>query len=285
MTTLLDGNKLAQLNRHQLKKQIDTFYSQSTIRPRLAAIIIGDDTASKIYVSHKAKACKSVGIESTLIEMPSKTSETELVKLIYTLNNDPNIHGILVQLPLPAHISPQVVIDNIAVEKDVDGFHPYNVGRLALRNPTLRSCTPYGIIQLLKHYDISFKGKNATVIGVSNIVGRPMCLELLLAGATVTSCHRYTKSIEKHIEQADIIISATGVRNVFDQTKISKEAVVVDVGIHRINGKLCGDLDHEQLFNHVAYLTPVPGGVGPMTITGLLQNTFESCKRQLGEFE
>jgi methylenetetrahydrofolate dehydrogenase (NADP+)/methenyltetrahydrofolate cyclohydrolase len=190
------------------------------------------------------------------------------------------VSGILVQLPLPKQIDPQKVIERIAPLKDVDGFHPYNIGRLALRQPLLRSCTPYGIMQLLEAYDINPKGMNATIIGVSNIVGRPLALELILAGATITSCNSKTKNISLHIKNADIVISATGQRGIFNELDIPDNAVVIDVGMHRINNKLCGDLESSNLAGRVKYLTPVPGGVGPMTISALLQNTYQAALMQ-----
>ena len=277
MTTLLDGKKLAEIKRAQLKLDIEAFKQRKGISPQLAAIIIGDDPASKLYVANKVKACHQVGLRSLLIEKPSSISESELLELIQTLNQDSAVHGILLQLPLPAHINPQNMIEAISVKKDVDGFHPYNIGRLALRHPTLRSCTPYGIMQLLAHYQLDPKGKNATIIGVSNIVGRPLSLELLLAGATVTSCHRHTKDLKSAITNADLIISATGQQKVADPSWIKPQAIVIDVGIHRINDKVCGDLDFDALNGQVDYLTPVPGGVGPMTITALLQNTLQAA--------
>jgi methylenetetrahydrofolate dehydrogenase (NADP+)/methenyltetrahydrofolate cyclohydrolase len=271
----MDGKVLSTKLRKTLKEQIQR--SNLKRAPKLVAIIVGDDPASKIYVANKFKACEAVGISSTILDKPASLSEQALINLITELNTDPNVDGILVQLPLPDHINPDAIIDCIHPNKDVDGFHPYNVGRLVLRKPTMRSCTPYGIMQLLEAYELQARGKNAVLIGVSNIVGRPLALELLLAGATTTSCHRHTKNIEQYVRTADIVVSATGKRDVFDQSSIPPHAVVIDVGIHRINNKVCGDLDFDYLNNRVAYLTPVPGGVGPMTITALLQNTLDAA--------
>ncbi len=277
MAHILDGKKISNLKREQLKQQVNVFKKRYNYAPKLSAIIVGDDPASKIYVRNKAKACEDIGMTSQLIQLDTSTSEMELLAAIETLNKDPSSHGILVQLPLPQHISSQKVIESISPDKDVDGFHPYNVGKLTSRIPSLRPCTPYGIMQLLEAYNLSLKGKDATIIGVSNIVGRPLALEFLLAGATVTSCHRHTRDIERHIKTADIVVSATGVRNIFDQSVIPSKAIVIDVGIHRINNKVCGDLDFDYLKDRVEYITPVPGGVGPMTITVLLQNTYQAA--------
>ena len=280
MTILLDGKKLAQENQDKLITKVHTFIKQFGKPPKLAAVIVGDDPASSIYVNSKAKACKAVGIDSLLIREKYSFKEEALLSLIDNLNDDPSVSGILVQLPLPKQIDPQKVIERIAPLKDVDGFHPYNIGRLALRQPLLRSCTPYGIMQLLEAYDINPKGMNATIIGVSNIVGRPLALELILAGATITSCNSKTKNISLHIKNADIVISATGQRGIFNELDIPDNAVVIDVGMHRINNKLCGDLESSNLAGRVKYLTPVPGGVGPMTISALLQNTYQAALMQ-----
>lgn len=278
MTIILDGKTIAQTKRKQLKSEIIKFKDQTGISPKLAAIIVGNDIASQIYVENKAKACQAVGLSSVILRENAELSEESLINLIQKLNQDPSVHGILVQLPLPKHIDPMKVIKTIAIEKDVDGFHPYNIGCLALKSPLLRSCTPWGIMQLLSAYNIEVKGLNATVIGISNIVGKPLGLELLYAGATVSSCHSQTQNIESYIKNSDLIISATGQRNVFDQSVIAQHAIVVDVGIHRINNQLCGDLDFDYLNGKVKYLTPVPGGVGPMTITALLQNTLQAAR-------
>ncbi len=280
MTILLDGKGLAQKKQEQLTIKVKEYAQKFTSVPKLVAIIVGDDPASRVYVASKAKACKAVGIDSLLIKEEDTFSENALLTMIDELNAAPGISGILVQLPLPKHINPQSIIERITPLKDVDGFHPYNIGRLALRQPLLRSCTPYGIMQLLEAYDLNPKGMNATIIGVSNIVGRPLALELMLAGATITSCNSSTQSIEQHIKHADIVVSATGRRDVFDQSKISENAIVIDVGMHRIDNKLCGDLDFDLLNGKVRYLTPVPGGVGPMTISALLQNTYQAAMMQ-----
>lgn len=280
MTILLDGKKLAQEKQANLITQVQDFSAKFGKTPMLVAIIIGDDPASSVYVNSKAKACETVGIDSQIIRENSNFSETALLDLIDELNQDSKVSGILVQLPLPKHINSQSIIERIHPLKDVDGFHPYNIGRLALRQPQLRSCTPYGIMQLLHKYEIPLQGMNATIVGVSNIVGRPLALELMLAGATITCCHSKTKNLSHHLNKADLVVSATGRRDVINATDISDDAVVVDVGIHRIDNKLCGDLDFEALNGRVKYLTPVPGGVGPMTISALLQNTYQAALLQ-----
>lgn len=284
MTILLNGKKLANSIQQTLADEVQQYQNKHNITPKLVAIIVGEDPASNIYVANKAKACKKVGIDSQVIKKDETLLESELIQMIDELNNDVSISGILVQLPLPPQINPRNIIEKISPQKDVDGFHPYNVGRLALRKPMLRCCTPYGIMLLLKEHKLAIKGLNATIIGVSDIVGRPLALEFLLAGATVTSCNSSTKNIEQHLKNADLIVSATGRRNVFDESVIPDEAIIIDVGIHRVNDKICGDLDFESLNGRVKYLTPVPGGVGPMTICSLLQNTFQAAKLQHSHF-
>lgn len=280
MTTLLDGKQLSLENQEQLRSKVQDFKHKYDVPPKLVAVIVGDDPASQIYVNSKAKACKAVGIDSMLIHEEASYSEEALLSLIDELNNDISVSGILVQLPLPKQINPQSIIEKIDPLKDVDGFHPYNIGRLALRKPLLRSCTPYGIMQLLNRYNIPLQGKNATIVGVSNIVGRPLALELMLAGATITSCNSKTKNLSHHIKHADIVVSATGRRDVIEEADIADHAIVVDVGMHRIDKKVCGDLNFDALNGMVSYLTPVPGGVGPMTISALLQNTYQAALMQ-----
>lgn len=280
---LLDGKLVASLRQKELKQQLNKQAQQGKPPPGLAVILLGDDPASCLYVNSKRKACSAVGIHSHSFDLPSHTSQTELLHLIDTLNHSDFIHGILVQLPLPAHINETLVIEQIRPEKDVDGFHPYNLGRLAQKNPLLRPCTPLGIMNLLDHYQLNVKGKHALVIGASNIVGRPMSLELLLAGATVTICHRFTQQLQPFVERADFIVVATGVMDIIKPDWLNKNQILIDVGMHRLSqgnppGILRGDVDFEKAVDKVAWITPVPGGVGPMTIISLLENTLMAAK-------
>jgi methylenetetrahydrofolate dehydrogenase (NADP+)/methenyltetrahydrofolate cyclohydrolase len=238
-------------------------------------VLIGADPASQVYVGSKRRGCEEIGFKSDSYDLPIDCSESELLRLIDQLNNDDEIDGILVQLPLPKHINADKIIEHIAPHKDVDGFHPYNIGRLAQRNPQLRPCTPKGMMTMLKHADISVKGQEAVVVGASNIVGRPMALELLLAGCTTTVCHRMTKDLEFHVRRADILVVAVGKPNFIPGDWIKAGAIVLDVGINRLdNGKLVGDVEFEVAKEKAAWISPVPGGVGPMTVATLLENTF-----------
>jgi len=231
-----------------------------------------------VYVGSKRRACEEVGFASTSYDLPISTPEADLLALIDQCNDDPNIDGILVQLPLPAHIKDSKVIERIRPDKDVDGFHPYNVGRLAQRIPVLRSCTPMGIMTLIKSTGIDTYGLDATVVGASNIVGRPMTLELLLAGCTTTTCHRFTKNLEQKVRQADLLVVAVGKPGFIPGEWIKPGAIVIDVGINRLaNGRLVGDVEYDVAAQHAAFITPVPGGVGPMTIASLLENTLYAC--------
>ena len=276
---IIDGKAIAAGIRADIKQQIDQRLAQGLRAPGLAVILIGDNPASHVYVNNKKKACVEAGFVSKSYEMPDNTSEAELLDLIQQLNADANIDGILVQLPLPKQIDGEKVIETIDPSKDVDGFHPYNIGRLTLRAPTLRPCTPYGCIKLLESTGESFKGRKATVVGSSNIVGRPMALELLLAGATPTICNRYTGDFREQIEDADIVVVALGRPNYIPGNWIKPGATVIDVGINRLDsGKLTGDVDFDSAKERAAYITPVPGGVGPMTIAMLLQNTLTSAQ-------
>lgn len=271
---ILSGSELAKSRREELKKRVQILKAHQQIQPSLAVVLIGDDPASQIYVSKKKQACDDVGIESFSYILPASTSETELLMLIEQLNQSNNIDGILVQLPLPAQIDQQRIIQAISPAKDVDGFHPYNVGMLALRQPAIRPCTPHGVMNLLEHYQLSVRGLDACVIGSSNIVGRPMMLELLHAGATVSICHRFTKDISHYVQHADLLISATGHPGLIHSEWIKPGAIVIDVGITRQpDGSICGDIDFESAKERAGYLTPVPGGVGPMTVMTLLENT------------
>lgn len=273
--SILDGKHVASLRLAHLKTRVDARLAHGLPTPGLAVVLLGDDPASHIYVNHKQKACVRVGFNTYTHHLPAETRENDLIKLIDTLNDSPEVHGILVQLPLPSHINPRTIIERIKPSKDVDGFHPYNLGRLAQGEPTLRPCTPYGIIHLLKYYDINPFGKRSVVIGSSNIVGRPMALELLLAKATVTVCHRATQNLASHIREAELIVIAAGSKDILDPDWFSQDQIIIDVGMHRENnGKIRGDINFESVKNKVAWITPVPGGVGPMTICMLLENTL-----------
>lgn len=279
---ILDGKQIAKEIRCVIADKIKEAKDSGRQPPGLAVILVGNDPASQVYVTNKRKACAEVGIISHAYDLAVDTSEDKLVDLIKALNQDADIDGILVQLPLPPHINSKTIIDTISPEKDVDGFHPYNLGRLAQRDPLLRPCTPYGIIQLLGAYKIPLHGMHTVVVGASNIVGRPMALEFLLAGSTVTICHRFTKNLEQFIRMAEIVVVATGICDVVNTQWLNKSQIVIDVGMHRLaDGHLRGDLDYEKASKQSAWITPVPGGVGPMTIATLLQNTWlAACNRR-----
>jgi methylenetetrahydrofolate dehydrogenase (NADP+)/methenyltetrahydrofolate cyclohydrolase len=276
---LLDGTLVSSLRKEQLKERVHQYTVDKQQAPGLAVILIGSDPASSVYVQNKRKACETVGIKSFSYDLPELTCENELLELINRLNHCNEVNGILIQLPLPTHINTNNVLEHINPDKDVDGFHPYNVGRLVQRNPFLRPCTPMGIINLLNHYQLAIKGKHAVVIGASNIVGRPMGLELLLVGATVTICHKYTTQLQHHVELADIVIVAVGKIDVIKTDWLNKNQVIIDVGIHRLaNGIIRGDVNFNEAAEKVAAITPVPGGVGPMTIISLLENTLQAAE-------
>jgi len=278
--SLIDGRAFAALRRDELKQRIAMHVQDGQRAPGLAVVLIGTDPASAIYVNNKRKACVEVGIKSISYDLPEQTSQDDLIKLIDELNLSSEVDGILIQLPLPKHINENIIIERIKPEKDVDGFHPYNLGRLAQRNPLLRPCTPLGIMNLLQHYGLDVKRKHALVIGASNIVGRPMSLELLLAGATVTTCHKFTQNLDKFVQIADFIVVATGKIDVIDAEWLNDKQVVIDVGMHRLeDGSLRGDVDFKKAVNKVAWITPVPGGVGPMTIVSLLENTLMAATK------
>lgn len=273
--SLLDGKALATLIKADIKKAVDHFVVSAHRSPALAVILVGEDKASQIYVANKQNACEEVGIISQAYTLSASIPEKELIDLIENLNTNSAIDGILVQLPLPNTLNTVKIIETIHPNKDVDGFHPYNFGRLAQRNPTLRPCTPMGIMRLLKAYDIDVCGKHAVIVGASNIVGRPMALELLHAGATITVCHRSTTNLKQHVMLADLLIVAAGVPDLIDPSWLNENQVVIDVGIHRKDdGTLRGDLNFSEVVKRVAWITPVPGGVGPMTVVSLLENTL-----------
>ena len=272
---LIDGKAIAAKARQIVKQRVDYRLANGQRAPGLAVILVGSDAASQVYVNNKRKACAEVGFISKSFDKPADTTQEELLVLIDQLNADDSIDGILVQLPLPSHIDSEPVLERIHPNKDVDGFHPYNVGRLVQRTPKLRPCTPYGVMTLLEHTDKDIRGMEAVIVGASNIVGRPMGLELLLAGCTVTTCHRFTKDLEAHVRRADLVIVAVGKPNFIPGDWIKKGAIVIDVGINRLeNGKLIGDVAFESAAENASWITPVPGGVGPMTIATLLQNTL-----------
>lgn len=274
---IIDGRTLAHSIQLDLRTTIKHHVDAGARPPGLAVVLLGEDPASQVYVRNKRKACEAVGIISHAYDLPIDTSQDTLLALIDTLNDASEIDGILVQLPLPAHVDPEVIIERIIPSKDVDGFHPYNIGRLALRLPVMRPCTPYGVIRLLQTTGESFVGRHAVIVGASNIVGRPMALELLLVGATVTVCHRFTRDTKAHVAHADILIVAAGRAGLIPGDWIAEGATVIDVGINRlVDGRLVGDIEFERACSRAAWITPVPGGVGPMTVTILLENTLKA---------
>lgn len=277
---IIDGKLISQTVRSEVGARVKARVEAGLRAPGLAVVLVGQDPASQVYVGSKRRACEEVGFISKSYDLPTTTTETELLSIIDTLNKDAEIDGILVQLPLPAGMDSTKILEHIDPEKDVDGFHPYNVGRLSQRIPKLRSCTPKGIITLLDRYNIQVRGMHAVVVGASNIVGRPMTLELLLAGCTTTTCHRFTKDLEHHIRQADLVVVAVGKPNFIPGEWIKEGAVVVDVGINRLDsGKLIGDVEYDVAKTKASYITPVPGGVGPMTVASLIENTLLACEQ------
>lgn len=277
---LLDGKKIAAQHLTQISQRIKTRQAANIPAPGLAVIIVGSNPASQVYVRRKRQACEQAGVVSFSHDLPEQTPENELLALIDKLNQDERVDGILVQLPLPAHIHTETIIERIHPQKDVDGFHPYNIGRLAVRKPLLRSCTPYGVMKLLEATDRPIRGSDAVVVGASNHVGRPMALELLLAGSTVTLCHRFTRNLPEQVARADIVVVAVGQPGMVKGAWIKPGAVVIDVGINRMpDGSLRGDVEFEVAKERASWITPVPGGVGPMTVAMLLQNTLEASER------
>ena len=275
---LIDGKAIASERRSALRERIATRLKAGLRPPGLAVILVGDDPASGIYVRNKRNACNEVGIMSRDYDLPISTTEDEILALIGQLNADPEIDGILVQLPLPAHISEVAVIECIEPIKDVDGFHPYTIGRLSQRIPVLRPATPYGVMTLLRHIGVPVRGQHAVVVGASNHVGRPLALELLLAGATITVCHRFTRDLAHHVGEADILAVAVGKAGLIPGAWIKPGAVVLDIGISRLaNGTLAGDVVFDEARQKASWITPVPGGVGPMTIAMLLENTLTAA--------
>ncbi|WP_375753214.1 bifunctional methylenetetrahydrofolate dehydrogenase/methenyltetrahydrofolate cyclohydrolase FolD [Vibrio sp. HN007] len=276
----IDGKLISQTVRSEVAARVKARTEAGLRAPGLAVVLVGEDPASQVYVGSKRRACDEVGFVSKSYDLPATATEEELLALVDQLNEDSEVDGILVQLPLPAGIDSTKVLERIHPAKDVDGFHPYNVGRLAQRIPKLRSCTPKGIITLLERYNIELRGKHAVIVGASNIVGRPMTLELLLSGCTTTTCHRFTKDLESFVRQADVVVVAVGKPNFIPGNWIKKGAIVVDVGINRMeDGKLVGDVDYQGAKENASFITPVPGGVGPMTVASLIENTMIACEQ------
>ncbi len=277
---ILDGKSIADTLLQDIKRQVAERAAAGQRIPGLAVILLGGDPASSIYVRNKRRACETAGVLSISHDLPESTTQAELLALIGSLNNDPTVDGILVQAPLPDHIDDKAVVETIRTDKDVDGFHPCNIGRLAVREPMLRSCTPYGVMKLLEATGEPLRGKHAVVVGASNHVGRPMALELLLAGCTVTICHSATQNLPGHVAQADLVVAAVGKPEMVKGAWIKESAIVIDIGINRLDsGKLVGDVEYAAAAERASWITPVPGGVGPMTVATLLQNTLEAALR------
>ena len=276
---IIDGKATAHHRREQVAAAVAQRVSAGLRVPGLAVILVGNDPASEVYVRNKHTACHKTGIRSVEHTLSATATQRDVEQLIDKLNRDSDIDGILLQLPLPAHLESTPLLERIRPDKDVDGFHPYNIGRLAQRNPLLRPCTPKGIMTLLSSYRLDPKGMNATIVGASNIVGRPMALELLLAGATVTVCHRFTEDLAAHIANADLVVVGVGRPGLIRGEWLKKGCTVIDVGINRLaDGTLCGDVDFNAAAERAGYITPVPGGVGPMTVATLLENTLEAAQ-------
>ncbi|MGE3154655.1 MAG: bifunctional methylenetetrahydrofolate dehydrogenase/methenyltetrahydrofolate cyclohydrolase FolD [Nitrospiraceae bacterium] len=280
---LIDGKALAQQIRERIAKDVVDLVAQKGVRPGLAAILVGDDPASHIYVRNKQKACDAAGIYVDENKLPTSTTQAELLRLIEKVNADPKIHGILVQLPLPKHIDSKVILDSVSPLKDADGFHPYNFGRLVEGNPIFEACTPKGVIKMIESTGVAIESKRAVVLGRSNIVGKPAALLLLHRHATVTICHSKTKDLPAVCREADILVVAIGKAKFVTADMVREGAMVIDVGTNRTaEGKVVGDVDYEPVSRKAGWISPVPGGVGPMTIAMLLDNTLESAKRAAG---
>jgi len=276
---ILDGKAIAADIKGQIKQQVEQDLAMGLRRPGLVVVLVGENPASQVYVRNKQNSCEHVGFLSERIDLAAETSQEELFELIDALNARDEIDGILVQLPLPGHIDENAVTERIAPEKDVDGFHPYNIGRLALRMPLMQPCTPKGIMTMLKRTGMKLEGQDAVIIGQSNIVGRPMALELLMARCTITVCHSRTKNLPDKMRGADILVAAVGRAKFVQGDWVKEGAVVIDVGINRLeDGSLCGDVDYIPAAERASWITPVPGGVGPMTVATLLENTLEASR-------
>jgi len=275
---ILNGKELAQKIQNKIKKDVELL-KKASITPGLAVIMIGDDPASQVYVKKKAEACKEVGIYSVVHEMPENIKEETIINTIKLMNENQNINGILVQLPLPPHINQTKILEEIDPKKDVDGFHPYNMGRLCLGLDSFVPCTPLGVMKIFEEYDIDVKGKDVCIVGASNIVGKPMAALLLNDFATVDICHIYTKDLKEHTKRADIVIVGVGKAGLISEDMVKDDAIVIDIGINRLeNGKLVGDVEYEGVSKKCSHITPVPGGVGPMTIAMLLSNTIKATR-------
>ncbi|WP_343128516.1 bifunctional methylenetetrahydrofolate dehydrogenase/methenyltetrahydrofolate cyclohydrolase FolD [Buchnera aphidicola (Kurisakia onigurumii)] len=273
---IIDGNKISQKIRKKIKKKLQKLIINRNRKPSIVVLLVGNDPSSIIYVKNKKQACKEIGITSRILKFKETIQEKELINIIHTLNNDTSVDAILIQLPLPKNISIKKIFNSISPKKDVDGFHPYNIGCLLQKTPKLRPCTPQGIMMILKKYKIKTHGLNAVILGASNIVGRPMSLELLLAGCTTTVTHRFTKNLYNHTKKADLLIVAIGKPKFINNLYIKKGAIVIDAGINKDkNGRIVGDVDIQSAIHNSSLITPVPGGVGPMTITALLKNTIQ----------
>lgn len=279
MTKIIDGKIISASVKERVKAEVSAL-KEKGITVGLAVIIVGEDPASKVYVSNKKKACENLGIISEEYALPESTTNEELLALIEELNSKPSINGILCQLPLPSHLNEKLIINSIDPEKDVDAFHPFNVGKIMIGDFYFLPCTPAGVMEMLKYENIDVEGKNCVVIGRSNIVGKPMNMLLLHQNGTVTVCHSKTKNLKEVCRNADILVAAVGRPKFVTEDMVKKGAVVIDVGINRVDGKLCGDVDFDNVKNKVSAITPVPGGVGPMTIAMLMQNTLTAAKKQ-----
>ncbi|WP_288841731.1 bifunctional methylenetetrahydrofolate dehydrogenase/methenyltetrahydrofolate cyclohydrolase FolD [uncultured Deefgea sp.] len=280
---ILDGKAISQEIVAEVRTKVDARVAAGQRAPALAVILVGSDPASQVYVGNKKRQCENAGITSFAYDLPADTAEAEVLKLVAELNTRDDVDGILVQLPLPKHIDADKVIELIDPIKDVDGFHPYNIGRLVLKMPLLRPCTPRGVMTLLEKTGIDLVGKDAVVVGASNIVGRPQALELLLARATVTICHSKTKDLADKVRAADVVVAGVGIPNFVKGEWIKEGAIVIDVGINRLeNGKLCGDVEFDAAKERASWITPVPGGVGLMTVATLMQNTYDACVNRNG---
>ncbi len=277
--TIIDGRKIAEQVKQNIARAVQARQKQGKRRPGLAVILVGEDPASEVYVRNKTNACEKVGFKSDTVILPADTEQVKLEALIDNYNQDPQTDGILVQLPLPEHLNSDALLERIQPDKDVDGFHPFNLGRLAQRLPLLRPCTPKGIVTLLESTGETIRGKDAIIVGASNIVGRPMGLELLLAGCTVTTTHRFTSNLPAKVSQADIVVVAVGKPGLVKGEWIKKGAIVIDVGINRLDdGKLVGDVEYDVATKRAGWITPVPGGVGPMTVATLMENTLYAAE-------
>lgn len=275
---ILDGRQISAEIVADVRAKVDARLARGLRAPCLAVVLVGEDAASQVYVGNKKRQCANAGIRSVAYDLPATICQEELLALVSRLNADDEVDGILVQLPLPDHIDAEAVLEMIEPSKDVDGFHPYNMGRLALRLPQLRPCTPRGVMTLLERTGLPIKGMDAVVVGASNIVGRPMALELLIAGATVTVCHRFSRDTASKVREADIVVAGVGKPNLVKGDWIKPGAIVIDVGINRLeNGKLCGDVEFDVAKERASWITPVPGGVGLMTVATLMQNTFDAA--------